>query len=279
MYEYDDEQSQLLDYFYHSANALGGDQEDIFARHHWMIDSGCIDHLLPFEDDFVHLGTQMRYATVANGQQVSMHGPGKVVIQQYTKGKILSILTLWEVWFAPHATNRLLSIPMLTKQGYKCEITHNASRIWNTKGQLVIQASAISPMNNLYWFQSTMITPMNGVLSSLARQDSYDLWHTCFGHFSENALQQASLHIIGLPTISIPTSSPSCKGCAMGKMADRPFLSSDKRAAWPLVLVHIDLIGPMPVEPCLHAKHVLTFIDDHSSYALVVFICNKDATT
>ena len=68
MYEYNDEQSQLLDYFYHSTNMLGGDQEDIFARHHWMIDSGCTDHLSPFEDDFVHLGTQTRYAAVANGQ-------------------------------------------------------------------------------------------------------------------------------------------------------------------------------------------------------------------
>ena len=82
MYRYDDEQSQLLDYFYHSANMLGGDQEDIFARHHWMIDSGCTDHLSPFEDDFVHLGTQTRYAAVANGQQVSKHGPGKIVVQQ-----------------------------------------------------------------------------------------------------------------------------------------------------------------------------------------------------
>ena len=123
-----------------------------------------------------------------------------------------------------------------------------------------------------------MITPMNGILSSLARQDSYNLWHTRFGHLSKNALQQAPLHITGLSTISVPVSSPSCKGCAMGKMADRPFLSSDKRAARPLALVHIDLIGPMPVEPHLRAKYVLTFIDDHSGYALVAFICNKDAT-
>ena len=278
MYGYNNEQSQLLDYFYHSANALGGDQEDTFAHHHWMIDSGCTDHLSPFEDDFIHLGTQMRYATVANGQQVSMHEPGKVVVQQCIKGKILSILTLQEVWFAPHAANQLLSVPMLTKQGYKCAITHNASRIWNTKGQLVIQASALSPTNNLYWFQSLMITPMNGVLSSLAGQDSYDLWHTRFGHLSKNALRQAPLHVTGLPTIPVPVSSPSCKGCAMGKMADRPFLSFDKRAARSLALVHTDLIGPMPVEPCSRAKYVLTFIDDHSGYALVAFIRNKDAT-
>ena len=59
-----------------------------------MIDSGCTDHLSPFEDDFVHLGTQTRYAAVANGQQVAMHGPGKVVVQQRTKGKIFPILIL-----------------------------------------------------------------------------------------------------------------------------------------------------------------------------------------
>ena len=34
----------------------------------------------------------------------------------------------------------------------------------------------------------------------------------------------------------------------------------------------------MPVEPCSHVKYVLTFINDHSGYALVAFICNKDAT-
>ena len=124
MYRYKDKQSQLLDYFYHSANVLGGDQEDTFAHYHWMIDSGCTDHLSSFEDDFAHLGTQMRYTSIANGQQVSMHGPGKVVVQQQIKGKILPILTLQEVWFAPHAANQLLSVPMLTNQGYKCEITH-----------------------------------------------------------------------------------------------------------------------------------------------------------
>ena len=94
MYRYNNEQSQLLDYFYHSANVLGGDQEDTFAHYHWMIDSGYIDHLSPFEDDFVYLGTQTRYAAVANGQQVSIHGPSKVVVQQHIKGKILPILTL-----------------------------------------------------------------------------------------------------------------------------------------------------------------------------------------
>ena len=103
-----------------------------------MIDSGCIDHLLLFEDHFVYLGAQIKYATVANGQQGSMHRPGKVVIQQHIKGKTLPILTLQKVWFAPYIANQLLTILTLTKQGYRCEITHTTSRIWNAREQLVI---------------------------------------------------------------------------------------------------------------------------------------------
>ena len=64
--------------------------------------------------------------------------------------KTLPILILQEVWFAPHAASQLLSVLTLTKQGYRYEITHDASRIWNAKGQLVIQAFALSPINNLH---------------------------------------------------------------------------------------------------------------------------------
>ena len=59
-----------------------------------MIDSGYIDYLYPFEDDFIHLGTETRYAAIANGQQVLMHGPSKVVVQQQIKNKTLPILIL-----------------------------------------------------------------------------------------------------------------------------------------------------------------------------------------
>ena len=48
-----------------------------------MIDSGCTDHLTPFKDDFAHLGTTVRSATVANGQIVPMYGPGKIILESF----------------------------------------------------------------------------------------------------------------------------------------------------------------------------------------------------
>ena len=61
---------------------LGGDSEPIFAKNYWMIDSGCTDHLTPFLDDFACLSKEVHYASVANGERVSMYGPGKVIVQQ-----------------------------------------------------------------------------------------------------------------------------------------------------------------------------------------------------
>ena len=100
VYRYDFENDDDY-YLYHSAFALGGDTEEDFARHHWMIDSGCTNHLSPFWDNFAHLGNMVRHAVVANGQRVPIYGPGKIILNQRIKGS--ESLVLKEVWYAPHA--------------------------------------------------------------------------------------------------------------------------------------------------------------------------------
>ena len=276
VYGYDSENDDDA-YLYHGAFALGGDTEEDFGRHHWMIDSGCTDHLSPFLDDFAHLGNLVRHAVIANGQKVPMYGPGKIIINQCIKGS--EPLVLKEVWYAPHAGHRLLSVPTLTSQGYKCIISDQESSIWDTNENLVIRVCASSPNNNLHWFPSESMTPTRGLVNSLVKEDSYELWHQRFGHLSKNALRQAPFHVTGLPTVNAPATSSPCKGCALGKMHDRFYPVSGKRATHPLGLVHTDLVGPMPMESRTRARYVLTFIDDYSGYALIAFIRNKDATS
>ena len=115
--------------------------------------------------------------------------------------------------------------------------------------------------------------------NSLVKEDSYKLWHQRFGHFAKNALHQAPFHVTGLPTVIVPIDTSPCKGCALGKIHDRSYPASGKRATRPLGLVHTDLIGLMPTESRTRARYVLTFIDDYSGYALVAFIRNKDTTS
>ena len=115
VYGYDSENDDNY-YLYHGAFTLGENTEEDFSRHHWMIDSGCTDHLSPFLDDFAHLGNMVQHTVVANGQKVPMYGPGKIIINQHIKGS--EPLVLQEVWYAPHAGHRLLLVPTLTSQGY-----------------------------------------------------------------------------------------------------------------------------------------------------------------
>ena len=105
MYGYDNKYDRLD--CYHSAFTLGGDSENKFARHHWMIDSGCTDHLLPFTDDFAHLGNQGHHAGIANGQKVLMYGPDTVRLlfsQKINKQNLLfsrkcGMLHMWDTDF------------------------------------------------------------------------------------------------------------------------------------------------------------------------------------
>ena len=119
-----------------------------------------------------------------------MCGAGKVILQQSFKGSERDILE--EVWYAPHAVHRPLSVNMLMGQGYRCVIKDQESKIWDASGALVIWVIASSPKNNLHWFQSRSTTPDNwdcqsfdhGSINSLVKEDSYNLWHQRFGHLS-----------------------------------------------------------------------------------------------
>ena len=72
----------------HFCYYLGGDPSESdeqiknFVKTHWMIDSSCINHLSPFLDDFVHLGTAKHSSTIANGRKVNMYGPGTILLKQ-----------------------------------------------------------------------------------------------------------------------------------------------------------------------------------------------------
>ena len=152
------------------------------------------------------------------------------------------------------------------------EITDSGSWIWDKRGYMVIQAIALSPTNNLYWFQLEMITPMTGIVASLVDDHSYHIWHQCFSHTFQNALCHASTHLSDVPLLTLPANLAPCKDCQIGKMPDHAFPASGKQASRPLALVHTDLIGPMPIEPCSCARYILTFIDDCAEYALLSFL-------
>ena len=54
------------DLCYYSGAFVLVDTEKEFTKNHWIIGSGCTDHLIPFKDDFAHLGTSVCSASIAD---------------------------------------------------------------------------------------------------------------------------------------------------------------------------------------------------------------------
>jgi len=183
-------------------------------------------------------------------------------------------VTLTRVWYTPKAKHHLLLVSDLAHHGYRCTIDKTTSRIWDNSDQLVIWASALSPLNNLYWFQSSQITPALG-LYSLAMDNQSHLWHLRLGYPSQNALRQLTKSVKGILSFDVSSDTSPCKGCAMDKMTEKSYPNSSKRSTCPLVLVHTNLVGPFPVESQVHSCYILTLIDDFSGYAVVAFLHNK----
>jgi hypothetical protein len=52
-----------------------------FLNKHWLIDSGCSDHIIPFESDFTVLGDDTKYVRIADGNSIKMIGPGIVLLK------------------------------------------------------------------------------------------------------------------------------------------------------------------------------------------------------
>jgi transposase InsO family protein len=104
--------------------------------------------------------------------------------------------------------------------------------------------------------------------------------HKHFRHPSREVLEKAKGNTKNFPKdLAIPKKTPLCRGCAEGKMSSKSFPSSQTHASKRFEKIHSDLKS-FPVESYHRYKYFISFIDDFSSYAWVVFLRNKsDAAT
>jgi hypothetical protein len=95
---------------------------------------------------------------------------------------------------------------------------------------------------------------------------SMDLAHRRFVHPSKKMLRKFLLATLGYPPVDGKLSSGPCSGCAQGKMHQRAYLLSTRRASKPFKLIHSDLKS-FPVESYHRYKYVIVLYDNYSSHA------------
>ena len=97
-------------------------------------------------------------------------------------------------------------------------------------------------------------------------------------HPSKNVLKHVENNTNGFTQdLVFPLENGICPGCAKGKMHNKPFPPSEKRALKPFDLIHADLIE-LPIRSYHKKKWVCMLMDDYSSYAYCFLLRSKDET-
>lgn len=71
-----------------------------------------------------------------------------------------------------------------------------------------------------------------------------ELWHRCSWHIYHEAMKTIKHVVTGISKLSTKHGD-MCKVCVEGKLSKRMFTKSDNRDEDVLVLVHLDICGPM----------------------------------
>jgi hypothetical protein len=103
-----------------------------------------------------------------------------------------------------------------------------------------------------------------------------DLAHRRFAHPSEKVLRKFPSATLGYPPVDGKLSSGPCSGCAQGKMHQRAYPPSSRRASKPFELIHSDLKS-FPVESYHWYKYVIVFYDNYSSHAWISCLRQKSS--
>ena len=105
---------------------------------------------------------------------------------------------------------------------------------------------------------------------------SHETMHRRFAHPSEGVLRQFTTHTLGCPEYDANASKSPCSGCAKGKMTNRPFPATTRRATKPFEIIHSDLKS-FPVLSYHRYQYIITFYDDCTSHAWIVCLRKKSA--
>src|SRR6202000_3384537 len=237
-------------------------------------DSGASEHFTPDINDFVDYQefTKQEFVKTANST-ARIAGKGTILLVLNNT----ELIRLSPVYHIPSLTCHLLSLGTFLQGGYTCKGNEKTIQIVKGSTPFLTFQPRINK-NSLYVLKSIVANDSNEihmVINSVYEID-YEVLHRRLAHPSREVLLKARKHLKDFPAIDFPIVERICQGCLQGKMTNRPFFPSTKRASQPFELIHSDLKS-FPIESYHKYKYVIVFYDDYSSSAWTVNLRTKDA--
>jgi hypothetical protein len=239
----------------------------------WLLDSGASQHYTSDLNDFVNYAPlEIKCSVQTANSSASIEGQGTIILVLSTGERV----RIHPVYYAPGLNCKLLSLGTFLLKGFLTVGSKSSIRV--LKGA--------TPFLTFYpWSQTDSIYVIHSWAAKVAELYSassniymldYETIHRHLAHPSKDVLQKARKHLKDFPEIDFPKGDSPCPGCTQGKMTNRPFPVTPRRATQPFQLIHLDLKS-FPVESYHRFQYMIIFLDNYSSHAWTVNLCTKDA--
>ena len=201
--------------------------------------------------------------TFGDGNKGVIHGKGDLFIA--------GLPPVQNVLFVKGLKANLLSISQLCDDHYTVSFNREKCLATSLDGKSTLVGTRSA--DNCYMLQASNVC-------SRASVDQSTLWHHRLGHLNFRDLSRLLKikAMVGVPAIKIHRDE-KCGPCFQGKQvrSSHPAVTL-LLTSRPLELLHVDLMGPMPIASISGKRYVMVCVDDYTRFSWVSFLKEKSDT-
>jgi hypothetical protein len=248
----------------------------------WIIDSGASHHITTKLTDHTSYKPYPEPEIIQTANvhdSLKIHGEGTVFFNTETTNGQIHTVRLDNVCYIPNGSNRLLSRGHLCLEGLVEKADSKSTTFSLPTGRVFLRGFPRNETDTLHWVRSQIAHPNVPMAEPSLFLVNYNTWHLRMVHPSKNVLRHIGTNTNGFtPNLTFPLDSGICPGCAKGKMHNKPFPPSGKRAKQPFDLIHADLVQ-LPKKSYHKKEWACLLMDDYSSYAYCYLLRSKSEAT
>lgn len=238
----------------------------------FILDSGATEHMVNNKEyfDCLYNIDSIDIAVAKKDQKLKATQRGDITMKTFHN----ETKTMKNVLFVKELKCNLMSIPSLTKKGYKIKFDGDFAYVsFNGKTQFTAKA-------NGKLFEVILYKNKNefACIGNERVYDSQNLWHFRLGHLNINDMKRLINQemVNGLDKLKIKKEIDFCESCIKAKQTRLPFPKHNEiRSTRVLELIHSDVCGKMSQTAYDGSNYFVTFTDDYSRATMVYCIKNK----
>ena len=238
-----------------------------------LVDSGASSHIFNDESKFISFDENyepMKHSVeLADGTITTnvVKKRGTAVVKIRDENNEIKITKMEDALLIPSYPQSIFSVKAATKRKNGRE--NNTTVILGSEsGELISNGVRfpIRTVGNLYY--------LNKVNNAKQRVATLEEWHRILGHANKTDILKLENTVDDMK-ITNKKDFQQCTTCIMSKTTNSHSRVPDKRASYPLELIHSDLSGP--VDPAAKGgfRYAMNFVDDYSGATTVSLLKNK----